>query len=173
VTDPPTFRVRFVITPDTAIDASRLLQARVRRAYDLAATGGIVLGLGVALLADAWFGTLLVLWGIVVLVMSREKVLARRFVARRGGRAMGGTLELLLGQDGITYRSPGSSGELPWSVLTDVRADDRSVVFVSGRAMSAYAPTAAFETREQCAAAIEFARARIAAARREGSATAR
>jgi hypothetical protein len=78
---------------------------------------------------------------------------------------IGTPVRFVVDADGIEATTPGASGRLGWSALTDVRADERAVVFLSGRLLASWAPAEALGAPERREAIIAFARARIAEAR--------
>jgi hypothetical protein len=161
----PPFHVRYTVTVDGLVDAARLAQSGTRNRILLLAAAAAVIGLVFLVLAPTGSGLLLVLFGIVMTLLLIVRAPERWFVSRRAGAVIGTPVRFVVDADGIEATTPGASGRLGWSALTDVRADERAVVFLSGRLLASWAPADALGAPERREAIIAFARARIAEAR--------
>jgi hypothetical protein len=67
-------------------------------------------------------------------------------------------------ESGVEFDSRLSTGEIPWSAITEIRRDDRSIVFVYHGQFRGYIPSDAFASAADRERALSFASARIAAA---------
>lgn len=164
MTAPREFVVRYQINAKASVDAMRLAQARLLRWHTVGDTFAIVVGaIGFATGYDWALG--IALAGVVLLIESRTSFLQRWIVARRARSVIGQVGEMTIGEEGIDFRMPHASGRIPWSALTGVLADGRSVVFTRDRIISGYIPASAFSSRAEQDEVVAFSRARIAAAR--------
>jgi hypothetical protein len=162
--DEPPFRVAYEITADAAVDAVRLVSASLRRRTAILAGSTVAGGVALSLLGEWTAGPMIVIFGAVTWAMFSARAPERWLIRRRFRTVLGGLYELTLGEAGIHAVSPQVGGDIPWGALTEVREDARTVVFLRDRILATYAPTAAFGSPERRAAAVAYARDRIAAA---------
>jgi hypothetical protein len=161
----PPYQVRYTVTVDGLVDAARLAQSGTRNRILLLAAAAAVIGLVFLVLAPTGSGLLLVLFGIAMTLLLVIRAPERWFVRRRAGAVVGTPVLLVVDGEGIEAATPAATGRLAWSGLTEVRADERAVVFLSGRVLASWAPADALGSPERREAIVAFARARIAAAR--------
>jgi type IV secretory pathway TrbD component len=164
----PPFRISYTVSVDGLVDAARLAHSGTRNKILLLAAAAAVVGLVFLVLSPTGSGLLLVFFGVVMTLLIVLRAPERRFVARRAGPVVGTPVRLVVDVDGIEATTPAASGRLAWSGLTDVRADDRSLVFLGGRVLASWAPADAFGSPERREEIVAFARARISAAHRAG-----
>lgn len=160
----PAYVIRFTIAIDTSLDAGRLFAARSLGLYRLALGVGLLAG-AVLTLYDPGVGLPIVAFCAILLLLTRFPVINRLLGRRRLRSMLGRTMELALGDDGIAWVGPLSSGQIPWSSVTEVRANGRTVLFIGDRLVLAYAPAASFASADEQSAVIEYARRRVAATR--------
>lgn len=161
----PPYQVRYTVSVDGLVDAARLAHSGTRNRILILAAAAALIGLVLLVLSPTGSGLMLVFFGVVMTLLIVLRAPERWFVGRRAGAVIGTPVGLVVGVDGIEATTPGASGRLAWSGLTEVRADERAVVFLSGRLLASWAPADALGTRERREAIVAFARARIAAGR--------
>jgi hypothetical protein len=155
------YTVKYEITPAAILDAVRLHQASfLARARALLAAIAVV-GAVIALVGDPRIGLSVAIFGILMLGLTWVQVLDRWLVANRGRGVIGGTCEYVVDDRGLHYQHPLGSGDLPWSALTQIRADDKSIVFGRDRVLAAYIPMIAFSSPAERDAVLAFARERV------------
>lgn len=159
----PTHVIRYEITAQGAIDASRTAQARLLTGYRLACLVAIGVGGILAATVGLQLGLTIAVIAFLLLATTATTALDRMLVRRNARSVLGGTTELALDAEGITFTTPLSSGRMPWSSLTTVRASDTSIVWMRDRLFLAWAPTTAVGAPEDVAAVVAFSRERIAA----------
>ena len=157
------FTVRFQVTPSAVIDAVRLhqktLMARLRAVLVIfVAAGGVI-----AMVVDLTLGLSIAFFGILLLALSWFQFLDRWLIGNRGRGIIGETCEYIADDQGLRYEHPLGSGVINWSALTDVRTNDKSIVFRRDRVMAAYLPTSAFATPAERDSFLAFARAHVGA----------
>jgi hypothetical protein len=158
------FTVSYVITDRSPVEAQQLAASNAYRLYLVLLLFLAVLGL-YAWTIDSRIGAVAIGAALVLAALSRTGVLGRYMIRRRAKNVLGGTTTLVFDHDGIRATTPLWSGIVGWSGLTEVRSNDRVVVFLSGQILSAYAPVPSFGSPARVAAVIAYARARIAATR--------
>ena len=171
------YRLQYEMRADAMIDAVHLHQSGIYRLVTFAVALMLLSALILAAMASAfadlrWLllvAGLLAAWGTLTLVVARGRRLLRWGVRRNARSVLGGTVELMLGDDGITTTARYSSGFVPWSQLTGVREDERTVLFVRDRVLLGYAPSTAFASAEHRAAVLRFAREQIERADDDGA----
>lgn len=161
----PPYLVAYTVTIDGLVDAVRLAQSGTRNRILLLAAAAAIIGLVLLVLSPSGSGLLLVLFGTVMTLLLVSRAPERWFVARRAGSVVGTPVRLVIGVDGIEAATPSATGRLAWSGLTEVRADDRAVVFLGGRLLASWAPADALGSPVHREEIVAFAQARIAATR--------
>lgn len=158
------------MTADAMIDAAQLHQAGIYRLVTIAVamivvSAVIVAAIGLAFPDLGWLlgvAVLLVAWGAVILGAMRGRWLLRWGIRRNARSVLGGTTELVLGDEGLAITTPYSSGFVRWSQVTAIRENERTVVFERDRLLLGWVPSTAFASAEQRAAVLRFAREQIA-----------
>jgi hypothetical protein len=161
----PPYVVRFTITPTAALDAARLFSARFFSRYVAVLIVVLFVGLAIAAFGNPQVGVWLSLVSLFLLATTRLPPLERWMIGLQMRSLIGGESELVIGEEGLHYRNPIASGDIGWSALTEVRENEKTVVFMRDRLLASYAPSSAFLSPAQRAEAVAFARAKIAAAR--------
>jgi hypothetical protein len=161
--DPP-YRVDYVVTADAFIDASRLAMAWMRNRILLISAGAAIAGLFLLVFVSTAPGLVLVFFALIMTTVTVTRAPERWVISRRGASVMGTRVSLLIGRAGIQITAPSVSGQIAWSAMSEVRADERAVIFVRDRTLMAWAPAAAFGSAGRRAEIVAFARERIAAA---------
>jgi len=169
--DPPRYVIRYTQTLDSALEASKFFQARLYRNYFIVFGAGLAIGAWMSLF-NLTIGLTTMIFCALMLITSRLDVLDRVFGRRRFRSVLDEPIQLSLGQDGILWEGPQATSHVPWSSLSEVRANERTVLFVRDRILLAYAPAASFASAAERAQVIAYSRERIAAARAPGAATA-
>jgi hypothetical protein len=161
----PSYRVDYVISADAFIDASRLAQAPMRTRLLLLCAVVAVAGLVMLVLAPTGPGLMLVLFAVILTLLTVARAPERWVVRRQAGDVIGGPVRLVIGPEGISVATPTAEGRIAWSALSEVREDDRTVIFLRGRFLASYAPAEAFGSPARRAEIVAFARRRIGASR--------
>jgi hypothetical protein len=159
----PKFVLRYVMTADELVAANRLFN---RRIYRLQIAGGVVLlvaGVAASLVSgDPATGFGLVVGGALITFLATVDAPTRWLTRRRARSILGSTIELRLGKYGLAYLSELTSGETPWSALSEIRDDGKTILFLRDRILVAFAPASAFASNEQRQEVIAYARRQIA-----------
>jgi hypothetical protein len=161
----PLYVISFTITSTTALDAARLFSARFFARYVAVLLVVLVAGLAIAALGNPEVGVWLSLLSLFLLATARLPPLERWMLGFQMRSVIGGESELFISEEGLHYRNPIVSGDIAWSALTEVRENEKTVVFMRDRLLAAYAPSSAFATPAQREEAVAFARSKIATAR--------
>ena len=136
----PPYRISYTVSVDSLVDAARLAHSGTRNRILLLAAAAAVVGLAFLVLAPTGSGLVLVFFGVAMTLLLVLRAPERWFVGRRAGSVIGTPVRFVVDDDGIEAMTPAATGRLAWSGLTDVRADERAVVFVSGRVMASGRP---------------------------------
>lgn len=100
-------------------------------------------------------GLMLLGLGVLAWVFQGDRV--QRWLAGREVRSIvGGEIEVRLGDDGLRFRTPLGEGSAPWSAVTALRENERTVIFMRDRIAVAYIPSSAFRSAEQRAEIVAF-----------------
>lgn len=153
--------LRFVTSVQAALDARGLLGARLKRIDVIVDVAALVLGL-LAAAGGYPLGLLIAFGAAMFLVGTRFQPLQRWLIARNSRSLLGRTIDISVETDGL--RSTGELGTsfFPWSTLTAVRSDARTVIFMRDRVLLAYVPASSFSSPAHQAEIIRYARERIA-----------
>ncbi len=154
----------YTTTLDAAVDARALLGSRmasIDRVIDV-----IALLTGVLLIAQGYpIGSLFVVGGLGFLVFDRP---IRRMILGYRSRGMVGQQTLVrVDDDAIHASNDLGSATIPWSSLTAVRADAKTVILVREGLLIFYLPAEAFRSDAERSAFEEAARDHIAHARQD------
>jgi len=158
MTEPPAYRIEYEITARNAVDAVRLYRSWFYR---------LGLGLGIAALAVGIVATLppfdLTIFGALFMIIGISALVGafwlgpERWVTARNARGViGKSVEYLFSADGIRFVTPLTNGFMPWTAVTGIRWNDRTVIGLSDRMLVWYAPTSALGTPEKQAETIAF-----------------
>ena len=156
------YDVRFEITPGSIEAAFRLHQATLILRYRIVAAVLAIVGVGLVLVGQHTFGVALCVFGVLMLGATWARFVDR-WIYGRGARGLVGEMcEYDADEEGIHYSHALGMGLLPWSSLTEVRANDQAIVLRRDRYMAASLPTSAFESPAECSSFLAFARSRVA-----------
>jgi hypothetical protein len=155
------FEVSYTITPDAMLDASRLYRATFLRIVTSIVAVLTILGIALVIIGEPGVGVWMVIFGVVGLFSVRFPFLDRWMIQRSARGLIGETMTYDVDDTGIHYRGPTSSGLMPWSSFTSVRADEKSIAFARDRVVPAYVPASAFASPEERGTFLAFARAHI------------
>jgi hypothetical protein len=158
---PPAYLIRYTQTFTAAVEAGRLLQARLLRWYHGVFGTGLLVGALIAL-ASLPIGIGVTFFCAMMLLTTQFAVMDRLFGRRQVRSVLDRTIELTLGDDGIHWDGPTGTAHFPWAAITEVRANSRTVIFVRDRLLVAYAPADAFGSSGDRAGAIAYSRRQIA-----------
>ena len=162
----PAYVIRYKQTFDTGLEAGRFFQTGLYRRVYLASGAGLLVG-GLLMSQNLSLGLTVLLFSAFMLVTTRFAVMDRLFGRRQFKSVIGRTIVLTLGDDGILWEGPQATSHIPWSSITEVRANPRTVLFVRDKMLLAYAPTASFATPSERAAVIAYSQRQIASAERD------
>jgi Bacterial PH domain len=155
--------IRYTQSFDTALEAGKFLQARLIRTYYLVFGIGLVIGAFVSFI-NLFVGLFILIFSALMLITTRLAMLDRLVGRRRARSVLGEPIQLQIGDDGIDWQGPQGTSHVPWSSLTEVRSNERTVIFIRDRLLLAYAPVTSFATAAEEAEVVAYSRARIAAA---------
>jgi hypothetical protein len=155
------FVISYEITADAALDAGRLAGAGFIRGFRIVFALVAVAGIPLAFLTSIGVGVGVATFGLIMLAFTYVRFIDRWFLNNRSRGIMGQRMEYVVDDDGIHYQHPMGSGLVPWSGLTHLRTDERTVVFARDRVVAAYVPTSAFGSDAERASFIAFARAHL------------
>jgi hypothetical protein len=159
----PRYRIHYIVTGETATDAAKLAYRSLYRWIRLGGAAVIVTSALLFIGGLTVFAVILLFLSVASLLIATDPV--QRWFTRREGRSIfGSTLELEIDDDGLHASGITGSGVVPWSGMTEVRQDARTVLFMRDRIPIGYIPSAAFESPAQRAEIVEFALGRVASA---------
>jgi hypothetical protein len=95
------------------------------------------------------------------LIDSRQHLLLRALVAIHFRSILARTTEVAMDDDGLHYKNPLGSSFVPWSSMTTIRQNSRTVGFFRGHVLLGYIPSVAFDSPEARVAVVAFAQTRI------------
>jgi hypothetical protein len=156
--------ISYAYSFDDALEAGRFFQARLYQWYVVALGLGFLAG-AILMINGLAFGLTILLFCAALLLMARFAMMDRLFGRRRIKSLIGRGTELALSDDGIAWNGPISSGQLPWASVTEVRANDKTVLWIGDRLLLAYAPARSFATSEERDEAIAYSRHQVAETR--------
>jgi hypothetical protein len=156
----------FVTTLEAAVDARALFGNRLARVdliVDVVAliAGAVWFALGQAL------GLLLVMGALLFLLFGRR--IQALILGYRARSMVGKRTTMRVDDQALHVANELGSMDIPWSSLTDVRSDRRSVIFVRDRLLAFYMPVSVFSSPAERSAFVRFASERIAASRSRAS----
>lgn len=166
----PAYLIRYPFSFETAVEAGRFFQARqIRLYYTLLIAGLLVGGSLMLFLPGTWtVGLWIALTCAALLLMAQFNVMDRLVGRRRVRSLIGGTVELTFNEDGIAWAGPQWSGSAPWTSVTEVRTNTRTVLFVADRILLCFAPADAFASADEQADVVEYSRRQIGLAAATG-----
>lgn len=152
--------VRYAYSIDTAMDAGRFFQARVLRWYYAILTAGFLGGAAIVFLVPRFLE--IGLWAVLfcgpMLVLLHFSVLGRLLGRRHYRSLLGKVIEIKVGEDGIAWEGPLWTGAAPWTTVTEVRANDRTVLFIGDRILLCFVPAGSFANATEQADVVSYAR---------------
>jgi hypothetical protein len=155
-------RVRYRITAEGMLDANRVHLARFWRIYRLVFMVTAVIGLTLAIVVNVTIGVTVLVLALLMLALTWFHGIDTWLLRRSGRGYIGETTEYLIDDEGIRYAGPLGNGLLPWSRITSVRADKKSIAFGRDRILAAWVPSDAFDTPAERDAFIAFVRTHVA-----------
>jgi hypothetical protein len=153
--------VTYEITPAAIHDAIRLHTASFVARFRVVMLTAVLVGVFVTFAINRTLGLFIVFSATLFLISTWVPFLDRTIIRNRGRGVMGEKSTYVLDDLGIHYQHPLGSGDMPWSAVTDVRINDKSITFGRDRVLAAYIPTSAFATPGDRDAFVAFARAHV------------
>ena len=157
---PAARRLGFITTAQASLDARALLNARLNRLYLIGDGLAVVCGLGLAL-AGFSFGPLIAVLALALLTASQYQPLQRWIIGRSARSLLGRPIEVIVDGDGLRLSGELGATSIPWSSLTAVRSNARTVIFVRDRVLAGYVPASSFASPADQADLVRYADARI------------
>ena len=154
----------FVTSVDAAVDARRLLGRRGHRLDRIVDATAIVAGIALMALGQPVLGAVLVLAATAFLALGPQ--LQKWLLARQARSMLGRRTTVTVDDELVRMEGDLGSVEVPWTSLTDVLADERTVILVRDRMLAGYIPSSAFRSRDEQAAFVRFAGDRVAETRK-------
>jgi hypothetical protein len=155
------FVIEYTITPDAMLDASRLYRATYLRIVLAIAAVLALVGVALTIAGAFGIGVWLAIFGVLTLLLARLPFVDRWILRMSARGLIGERMTYNVDEDGIHYDGPTSTGLMPWSSFTSVRADDKSIAFARDRVVPAYVPSSAFASPAERTAFLAFARSHI------------
>lgn len=146
----PPYKLSFETTVDDIIDASRLHQKTLTNV--LTWTGLLLIGaagLLATLGSELWIPLLLTFYGVLLLVYSQGRALARWRVGRAAKSLVGRHMTVTINRNGVDVNGAESGTQLAWAGLSTVISDDRVLLLKRDRVPVFWIPTTAFTSPEQ------------------------
>jgi hypothetical protein len=163
----PGFRpLKFVSTAQMSLDARAVFgNPRLNTFHLIGDLALVVGGVGFAIAGYA-VGSLIAIFGILLLLFSQVEPIQRWLVTRRYGSLLGRHVTVEIDEIGLRFTSDLLASQVPWSTLTAVRMNEQTVVFRRDRVSLGYIPASAFSSNEERLEFVRFARDHIAGERR-------
>ena len=152
---------QFVTTVQASLDAQGLLNARHSQVDLIVYTAGLVLGIAWAA-AGILFGLLIAVIAAIGLASRRFQPIERLLITRNTRSLLGKRTEVTIGADGVQFSNAVAMTYVPWSSLTAVRSNPRTVLFTIDRVIAGYLPASAFSSPGEQADVVRFAQERMA-----------
>jgi hypothetical protein len=153
---------QFVTTIQASLDARALsYDARLNRLGLIAGALAVLIGLGLAALGYL-FGLVIAIGAALFFLSRRLQPIQRWLIARNGRSLLGKPTEVTVGADGFQFSNEVATTNVPWSSLTAVRSNTRTVLFLIDRVIAGYIPASAFSSPSEQADVVRFIKERIA-----------
>jgi YcxB-like protein len=143
------------------LDASRLHLADFWRRFRAAMAVLALVGLAIAISVDLTIGLWMLFFGLLSLALTWIHTLDAWILRRSGRGYIGEMTEYLADEQGIHYSGPIGSGLVPWSRITSLRVNAKSIAFGRDRVLAAWVPTNAFDSPAERDAFVAYARAHV------------
>ncbi len=164
MTRPPDRQVlHFTTTAKASADAHALAGPGLAR-FDLI-VDSLALVLAVVMVATgfALLGAIVAAIAVLSLLGSRSHPIQRALIGIRFRSLLGQATAVTAGDDGLRFDNALGSSFIPWSSISTVRSNDRTVAFFRDRVLMGYIPSIAFASQAAQEEFVAFARARIQA----------
>jgi hypothetical protein len=99
---------------------------------------------------------------VLFFISRRLQPIQRWLIARDGRSLLGKRTEVTVGTDGFQFSNEVATSYVPWSSLTAVRSNTRTVLFLIDRVIAGYIPASAFSSPDEQAEVVRFVEDRIA-----------
>ena len=152
--------LRFRTTAKAAADARAMSMVGLTRLEVIVGVGLLVYALSILAVGFS-VGILVAVVAVGSLLDSRLNLSLRALLAIHFRSILGRTTEVALDDDGLRYENPLGSSFVPWSSMTAVRQNSRTVGLFRGRILVGYIPSVGFDSPEARAAVVAFAQTRI------------
>jgi Bacterial PH domain len=152
---------QFVTTVQASLAARDLLNARHSRVDLIVYTAAVLLGLAWAA-AGIPFGLLIAIIAAIGLASRRFQPIERLLITRNARSLLGKRTEVTIDADGLQFSNAVATTYVPWSSLTAVRSNARTVLFTIDRVIAGYIPASAFSSPGEQADVVRFAQERMA-----------
>lgn len=159
--DEPPFRIAYQLTADAAMDATRLVTGDMRRRMTYVALGAVAAGVVITLLGEWVFGPMVAIFGLMTYAMWTMRAPERWLLSRRFRGMLDGPSVIEIGEGGLDLSNPRGNGQVPWWAVHDIRANERTVVFLRQEGIVAFAPAEAFGSPARLERIVAFAKARV------------
>jgi hypothetical protein len=153
---------QFVTTVQASLDARAVsYDARLNRLDLIAGALALLIGLGLAA-SGYLFGLVIAIGAVLFFISRRLQPIQRWLIARDGRSLLGKRTEVTVGTDGFQFSNEVATSYVPWSSLTAVRSNTRTVLFLIDRVIAGYIPASAFSSPDEQAEVVRFVEDRIA-----------
>ncbi len=160
-----TYTARFILTPQVLADAVRLAQPRSRLLLLTSLVGFAAIGVFEIVVNGVWWlGALALVFGVAMSFAVWTGAYQRWSFGRIMKGVAGETHEYTATGDGLHLSGPIGISTAVWSSLTEVRADERTVILMRGKVLACYVPASAFASAAERDAFVAFCRAHVSEA---------
>ena len=158
---PARYALQFQTTAKAAADANALSGLGFARFDLIVDILAMVLAVLVAATGNVAIGAVVFAIAALSLLTARIHPIQRALIALRHRSLLGQATDVTMDDEGYRLENPLGSSYVPWSTVTDVRANDQTVAFFRDRALVGYVPAIAFASPDEQARVVDFARSRI------------
>lgn len=148
------------------LDAQTLFNGRLIRIQLLAGALLVVGTVIIAAVGGGFVGWIFAIVAVVAVAATFTEIPQRWLLARNARSLLGKRVDVTIGRDNLRFSSELATTDVPWSSLTAVLSNVRTVVFVRDRFHFGYLPASAFDSATDMARFTRFAQERVASASR-------
>jgi hypothetical protein len=153
--------VRFITSAAASADARALANPSLVRLDLIADVIAIALAVLMFALGYPILGGLVFVVAVLSLLGSVVHPVQRAIITMRAGSMLGKEARVTFDNEGVRFEGELGTTFVPWSSVTAVRANSKTVALFHGRVLLGYVPASAFTSPEHQAEIVSFARSRV------------